>query len=124
MIRPAAHRTFAREHVQQIYFIELGTGVDLRGQSVTKAAVRAVRDAIGTNLIPSVPLLTGGDYGKLKVNIRLAMPDPSATIDYDAIREVLPVGTVTFEVVQGGMLTNNGIGDQALIVNAAVEVGL
>lgn len=110
--------------MQQIYFIELGTGVDLRGQSLTKAAVRAVRDAIGTNLIPSVPLLTGGDYAKLQVNVRLAVPDPTAPMDYDAIREVLPVGTVTFELVPGGMLTNNGIGDQALIVNAAVEVGL
>ena len=110
--------------MQQIYFIELGTGVDLRGQSLTKAAVRAVRDAIGTNLIPSVPLLTGGDLDKLQVNIRLAVPDPNAMIDLDVVREVLPVGTVTFELVQGGMLTNNGIGDQALIVNAAVEVGL
>ena len=110
--------------MQQIYFIELGTGVDLRGQSLTKAAVRAVRDAIGTNLIPSVPLLTGGDFEKLQVNVRLAVPDTTAEIDYDAVREVFPVGTVTFELVQGGMLTNNGIGDQALIVNAAVEVGL
>jgi uncharacterized protein (TIGR02058 family) len=110
--------------MQQIYFIELGTGVDLRGQSVTKAAVRAVRDAIGTNLIPSVPLLTGGDFDKLKVNVRLAVPDLTAEIDYDAVREVFPVGTVTFELVKGGMLTDNGIGDQALIVNAAVEVGI
>jgi uncharacterized protein (TIGR02058 family) len=110
--------------MQQIYFIQLGTGVDLRGQSLTKAAVRAVRDAIGTNLIPSVPLLTGGDHDKLQVKVRLAVPDPEAGIDLDAIREVLPVGTVTFEVIQGGMLTDNGIGDQALVVNAAVEVGL
>jgi hypothetical protein len=43
--------------MQQLYFIQLGTGVDLRGQSLTKAAVRAVRNAIGTNLIPSVPLM-------------------------------------------------------------------
>lgn len=110
--------------MQQIYFIQLGTGVDLRGQSLTKAAVRAVRDAIGTNLIPSVPLLTGGEFDKLQVKVRLAVPDPEASIDLDAIREVLPVGTVTFEVIQGGMLTDNGIGDQALVVNAAVEVGL
>jgi uncharacterized protein (TIGR02058 family) len=110
--------------MKQIYFIQLGTGVDLRGQSLTKAAVRAVRDAIGTNLIPSVPLLTGGDFDKLQVKVRLAVPVPGASIDLDAIREVLPVGTVTFEVIQGGMLTDNGIGDQALVVNAAVEVGL
>ncbi len=110
--------------MQQVYFIELGTGVDLRGQSLTKAALRAVRDAIGTNLIPAVPLLTGGDHDKLKVKVRLAVPDPAAAIDLDVVRAVLPVGSVTFELVQGGMLTDNGIGDQALIVNAAVEVGL
>jgi uncharacterized protein (TIGR02058 family) len=110
--------------MQQIYFIELGTGVDLRGQSMTKAAVRAVRDAIGTNLIPSVPLLTGGEFEKLQVNVRLAVPDTAAELDLDAVREVFPVGTITFEVIQGGMATDNGIGDQAVIVNAAVEVGL
>ncbi len=110
--------------MQQIYFIELGTGVDLRGQSTTKAAVRAVRDAIGTNLIPSVPLLTGGNVDKLQVNVRLAVPGPAAEIDLDAVREVFPVGTITFEVVQGGMVTDNGIGDKAIMVNAAVEVGI
>jgi len=110
--------------MQQLYFIELGSGVDLRGQSLTKAAVRAVRDAIGHNLIPSVPLLTGGDYDKLQVHVKLAVPTPDDPIDFDAIREVMPVGTITFEVVQGGMITSNGIGDNAVMVNAAVEVGL
>jgi len=38
--------------MQQLYSIELGTRVDLRGQSLTRTAVRAVRDAIGHNLIP------------------------------------------------------------------------
>ena len=110
--------------MRQIYFIELGSGVDLRGQSMTKAAVRAVRDAIGTNLIPSVPLLTGGEPDKLQVNVRLAVPDPEAELDLDAVREVFPVGSITFEVIPGGMITDNGIGDRAVIVNAAVEVGI
>lgn len=109
--------------MKQIYFIELGTGVDLRGGSVTKAAVRAVRDAVGRNLIPSVPALTGGDFEKLQVLVRLAVP-VDEPIDEAAIREVLPVGTVSFEVTKGGMATDNGIGDQALMVNAAVVVGV
>ncbi len=109
--------------MDQIYFIELGTGVDLRGGNPTKAAVRAVRDAIGRNLIPSVPQLTGGDFDKLQVLVKLAVP-VDGPIDEAAIREVLPVGTVSFEITQGGMATDNGIGDQALIVNAAVVVGV
>jgi len=65
-----------------------------------------------------------GDDDKLQVTVKLVVPMPEEPIDFDAIREVLPVGTVTFEVVQGGMITSNGIGDHALMVNAAVEVGL
>jgi len=110
--------------MRQIYFIELGTGVDLRGQSMTKAAIRAVRDAIGRNLIPSVPLLTDGAPEKLQVNVRLAVPDTGAELDLDQVRAVFPVGTISIEVVQGGLMTDNGIGDQAVMVNAAVEVGI
>ena len=109
--------------MRTIHFIELGTGVDLRGGSVAKAAVRAVRDAIGHNLLPSVAELAGGDLDKLQVLVRLAVP-VDEPIDEAAIREVLPVGTVSFEVIQGGMATDNGIGDQALMVNAAVVVGV
>lgn len=110
--------------MEQLYFIQFGTGIDLRGQSITKAAVRAVRDAIGHNTIPAVPLLTGGDHDRLKVHARLAVPAEADAIDLAAIREVLPVGTVSFEIIEGGMATRNGVGEQAYIVNAAVEVGI
>ncbi len=109
--------------MKKIHFIELGTGVDLRGGSVAKAALRAVRNAIGHNLLPSVPDLVGGDLDRLQVLVKLAVP-VDGPIDEAAIRKVLPVGTVTFEVTRGGMVTDNGIGDQALMVNAAVVVGI
>ncbi len=35
-------------------FIEIGTGIDLQGQDVTKAAVRAARDAIQRNYMPGM----------------------------------------------------------------------
>jgi len=110
--------------MDQLYFIQLGTGIDLRGQGITKAAIRAVRDAIGHNTIPAVPLLTEGDHDRLKVHVRLAVPAEADAVDLDAIREVLPVGTVSFEIVPTGMATRNGVGELAYIVNAAVEVGL
>jgi uncharacterized protein (TIGR02058 family) len=111
--------------VREPLFIELGMGVDLRGTDATKAARRAVRDAIGHNLLPGIHgLLTGG--GRLVVHARLAVPTPPSSVDVASVREEFPAGEVTVEVVAGGMLTPNGLADggNALIVNAAVEVGI
>ena len=113
-------------------FIELGMGADLHGQSVTKAAVRAVRNAIQHNSMPGMRGLVGGDTSKMKVHVRLAVPADAESLDLAAVREVLPYGEVTFEVVPGGMLTSSGIfladkddrNDVIYIVNAAVEVGM
>lgn len=111
--------------MRQVYFIEFGTGIDLRGQDVTKAATRAVRNAIGHNSIPAVPLMTGGDPDKLRVTVRLAVPDAVADdLDHEAVRAALPVGRVSIAVQPDGMATSNGAGDRVLIVNAAVEVGI
>lgn len=124
MILPAPHRNLERTRVQQLYFIQYGTGIDLRGEDITKACIRAVRNAIGHNTIPSVPLLTDGDLSRLQVHIRLAVPAARDQIDQEAIRRTLPVGTVTFTIQEGGMATQNGVGEQAYIVNAAVEVAV
>jgi uncharacterized protein (TIGR02058 family) len=118
--------------MQQVMFIELGMGADLHGQSVTKAAVRAVRDAIGRNSMPGMRGLTGGDVTRMKVHVRLAVPADADSLDLEAVRAVLPYGEVTFEVVQGGMLTPHGVfladkgdrNDLIYVVNAAVEVGV
>ncbi|MFO1068124.1 MAG: Lin0512 family protein [Geminicoccaceae bacterium] len=117
--------------MNQVYVIELGMGADLHGQDVTKAAVRAVRNAIGHNSLPGMRIVVG-DGGKMKVNVRLAVPADADKLDIAAVKAVLPYGEVTVEVVSGGMLTDHGVflpdkGDrsgQIYIVNAAVEVGI
>lgn len=38
--------------MEQILFIQTGFGVDVHGQNITKAAERAVRNAIFTNSMP------------------------------------------------------------------------
>lgn len=106
-------------------FIELGMGVDLRGTDATKAACRAVRNAIGHNLLPGIyGLLKGG--GHMVVHARLAVPVAPEAVDLAVVRKEFPAGEVTVEVVAGGMLTPNGLADggNALVVNAAVEVGI
>jgi uncharacterized protein (TIGR02058 family) len=111
--------------VRDPLFIELGMGADLRGADATKAARRAVRNAIDRNLLPGIyGLLKGG--GRMAVHARLAVPAGTGPVDIEAVRAEFPAGDVTIEVVQGGMVTPNGLADggNALIVNAAVEVGI
>jgi len=118
--------------VDKLFFIEIGMGADLHGQNVTKAAIRAVQNAIHHNSMPGLrSVLPGGTLDNMKVRVRLAVPCDRDKLDIAAIEAVLPYGQVTVEVVDGGMLTTSGVvlpdkddkNDLIYIVNAAVEVG-
>jgi uncharacterized protein (TIGR02058 family) len=113
-------------------FIEIGMGADLHGQDVTKAAMRAIRNAIERNSMPGMREVTGGDASRMKVRVRLAVPADTDKLDFAKLREVLPYGQVSFEVLPGGMLTSSGVviaekgdrNDLIYIVNVAIEVGI
>lgn len=118
--------------MKEIVFIETGTGIDVHGQDVNEAATRAVKDAIHYNSMPGIrKLLPNEDLNKMKVNVKLAIPQDLATLDHDKIKRLIPYGEVTVEVMQGGMATTSGIfledqndkSDLMYIVNVAVEVG-
>lgn len=113
-------------------FIEIGMGIDLHGQNVTKAAVRAVQNAIHHNSMPGLrSVLPGNDIHQMKVHVRLAVPADKDQLDLDVVRAELPYGEVSFEVIDGGMLTSSGVvlpdkedqNDLAYVVIASVEVG-
>ena len=112
--------------MRQVLFVELGMGIDLRGQDATKAAVRAVRDAIGRNTVPGISALLEGGGKRMAVLVRLAAPVEAGPIDRAAVAAALPSGAVTVEVAPGGMLAPNGVsgGGMLCIVNAAVEVAI
>lgn len=67
----------------------------------------------------------------MKVNVRLAVPADKDKLDLETVRTALPYGEVSFEIVDGGMLTSSGVviaekedkNDLAYIVIASVEVG-
>jgi uncharacterized protein (TIGR02058 family) len=67
----------------------------------------------------------------MKVNVKLAVPCDKEKLDIEAVKEVLPFGIVTVEVMDGGMLTTSGVvleekgdkNDLMYIVVAAVEAG-
>ena len=106
--------------------IEIGIGVDLQGQDATKAATRAIRDAIGSNYLPGVRRMLQSSGGKMLVHVRLGAPVEAGELDIDAVKGSLPHGEVTVEVVPGGMLVPNGLDDggKICIVNAAVSVAI
>ncbi|MEW9668576.1 Lin0512 family protein [Ammoniphilus sp. 3BR4] len=118
--------------MDKVMFIEIGMGIDLHGQNVTKAAVRAVQNAIHHNSMPGLrSVLPGNDLHNMKVHVRLAVPADKDKLDLSAVEAELPYGQVSFEVVDGGMLTTSGVviaekedkNDLAYVVIASVEVG-
>lgn len=118
---------------ENIFFIEIGFGNDSHGQSATKAAVRACRNAIEFNSIPSIKrLIPDGGYDALKLDVLLAVPPKyRARLDLDEVAKVFPYGHVRFEVQDGGMVAPSGIaieklgdvGDDMVVVCASVTVG-
>src|SRR3977135_3827507 len=97
--------------------LEFGMGVDVHGQDCTKAARRAVSDAIRHS---SLPLL--GEIrqrgGTMLVEVTVAVPDPAA-VDIEAVRAELPHGEVTVRAVSGGLRVPNS---DALIACASITV--
>lgn len=118
--------------MDKVMFIEIGMGIDLHGQDVTKAAVRAVQNAIHHNSMPGLrSVLPGNSLHNMKVNVRLAVPADKDRLDVEAVKAELPYGSVTVEVTDGGMATTSGVileekgdrNDLIYVVIASIEVG-
>ena len=100
--------------------VELGTGVDMHGGDCTKAAKRAVDDAIHHgSLLYFGEVMKEGVRPKMYVDVTIAAPKPD-TVDGDAVLAALPFGERTINVVAGGM--EWGSGDTLVVCNAAVMV--
>jgi uncharacterized protein (TIGR02058 family) len=90
------------------YLLENGTGVDLHGKDETKAAQRAVKDAIShSSMIGLGSLFKINSLKELEealmVDVTIATPNPES-IDRDAVLSVLPEGKRRINVMEGGML--------------------
>lgn len=118
-------------HCPNVLFVECGFGNDSHGQSATKAAVRACRNAIEFNSIPSLRRIIPSDK-ELKLDVILAVPKKYQDgLDLEQCRKVFPYGDVKFTVQDGGMIAPSGIAiddlgdasDDMVIANCAVIVG-
>ena len=103
--------------------VEIGMGTDIRGADYTKAAVRALRDGLWHNAL-SVAAALDLPTDSMQVEIRIGVPRPDK-VDTAAVLAVLPHGTGTVEVVEGGLEIPNDAGtDSTVIANAAAIVRL
>ena len=90
MAAPAydAKQSPAPEGMSRVLFVQVGMGIDQHGQDATKAAVRAVRNAIERNSIPCIKsVVPGGSYDAVKVHVKLGVPFPDQRIDAAAIEK-------------------------------------
>jgi len=103
--------------------LEIGMGTDIRGADPTKAAVRALRDALWRNSLAITHAL-GMDADAMRVEVTIGVPHPEA-VDRDAVLAVLPHGSGTVTVVAGGLaIPRDGGGDATLLAHAAAVVFL
>ncbi len=101
--------------------LEMGAGNDLHGGDYTKAALRAVQDALhhsSLSLIRSFDL----DPRATQVEVAIGVQQPDK-VNAARVKESLPLGQVTVKVVKGGLdLPSQDGHDQVVIASAAIAV--
>lgn len=102
---------------------EMGMGVDVHGRDATKAARRAVSDAIRHSSLGFFRML-GKTASDMFVDVTIGVPNPES-VDTAAVAAELPYGTVTVKAVKGGLeIPSDRGGDSIVMANAAVIVSL
>lgn len=103
--------------------LELGTGNDLHGGDYTKAALRAVQDALHHSSLAMLRSLKVRP-ADMQVEVTIGVQQPEK-VDSDAVARSLPHGTVTVRAVKGGLdVADDETNDVAVIASAAVAVRL
>ena len=97
--------------------LEFGMGVDVHGQDCTKAACRAVSDAIRHSSLPMFADVRARG-GRMLVDVTVGVPDPAA-VDVARVKSELPHGEVTVRAEPGGLRVP---GADTLIACAAITV--
>ncbi len=103
--------------------LEIGMGTDIRGTDSTKAAVRALRDALWHNSL-SIATALNLPLEAMQVEVNIGVPRPE-TVDKAQVLAILPYGRGTVNVVEGGLeIRNDADTDGTLIANACAVVYL
>jgi uncharacterized protein (TIGR02058 family) len=101
--------------------LELGSGNDLHGCDYTKAALRAVQDALHHSSLTFIRSLQL-DKTRLDVEVTIGVQRPEQ-VDLEKVKSSLPIGNVTVQAVKGGLdVADPENNDAAVIASAAIAV--
>lgn len=100
--------------------VEMGMGNDQYGMDYTKAAARAIKDAIRHSALPLFQAV-GLPAETMRVQVTVGVQEPGR-VDTSALAKTLPRGQATVRAVQGGLnVENPDTGTTIVIATAAVE---
>lgn len=90
------------------FIIEFGMGIDFHGQDVTKAAVKAAKDAISKSCLVGLSEVCGFTQDNINenvfVDVMVAVTRPEE-VNTEEVSKCFPVGKVTVKAVSGGLRT-------------------
>ena len=103
--------------------LELGTGNDLHGGDYTKAALRAVQDALHHSSLAMLRTLNI-KAADMMVEVTIGVQKPEM-VDLEKVKASLPYGKITAKAVKGGLdVPDDDRDDTAVIASAAIAVRL
>ncbi|MBT3142259.1 Lin0512 family protein [Ruegeria litorea] len=103
--------------------LEMGMGNDWYGQDYTKAAQRAVQDALHHSSITLFSKL-GVDHTEMRVQVTIGVQNPD-DVDCDVVAADLPRGRAEVRAVKGGLDVHDAeAGTHHIVATAAVEAFL
>jgi len=109
--------------IEKRILLEMGSGNDLYGMDYTKAACRAVQDALHH---PSIVLFKslGRDHQEMRVQVTIGVQAPEQ-VDLERVRAELPRGRAEVKAVLGGLNVHDADqGTTHVLATAAVEAYL
>lgn len=105
--------------------LELGTGTALRSGNYTKAACRAVQNALWHNSI-SLAEVFGAEKQHMIIDVEIACQKPEH-VDLERVKSEFPYGRVSCRAVAGGLdiaNPNRPDAEPTLIAHVAIKVSL
>lgn len=103
--------------------LEMGTGNDLYGEDYTKAARRAVHDALHHSSL-TLFRTVGLNRDDMQITVTIGVQEPEQ-VDTESVAAEVPFGTVQVNVEFGGLNVEDPEADTVTVIAAAgIEVHL